>query len=570
MGKKLAGLVLAGSVLLGSVAAAAPVIPRGTMIFVPLDTRPVSSAYTVETMRAAGWDILLPPEELLSSNNRNGKADALLEWLEEKAPESVAVVASGDALLYGGLVDSRTHHFDKSVLSSRAERILSLKNKSGNPDVYVFVTIMRSPRASSAPVEPVYYAQWGPKLFRQGALRDKQDLGKLSAKERKELQMLNREIPADIEQDFYRRRKMNIKATELLLHGVESNNFDYLLIGRDDTAPLSQAHKEARHMATLVSELPKEKIRFFSGADQLGLLLLTRAANKLMYVTPFVHTSYAPGKGGETVPTYEDDPVAVSAREHIFAAGCYPVPEADRADFQLKVNTPYNGVTLEAGNAANNGVLTENDRVFLDGVMKDLDRGRKVIVADIKYGNGADNALVKGLFRDGIAWDLAAYGGWNTAGNALGFALGQGVLSPYMTEEAKDRLLTVRYLDDWAYQANARGEVYQTYIWPNYLPNSGFDRKQLPGVEERITQAMYKVAEPVMGPVVDQYGFTLPWHRMFEVEPVLKPILAERKKAEAEAIRKHQEKIAAEEQARAAAQQEAAAAERARIEGTAR
>ena len=35
---------------------------RGTMVYVPMDTRPVCKDYTVATMKAAGWDVLVPPE----------------------------------------------------------------------------------------------------------------------------------------------------------------------------------------------------------------------------------------------------------------------------------------------------------------------------------------------------------------------------------------------------------------------------------------------------------------------------------------------------------------------------
>ena len=108
------------------------------------------------------------PEELLSSADRDGQPDKLLEWLEQNTTKAVAVVASADALIYGGLVDSRTHHIEPSVLQSRVERLLSLKKKVHSPDIYVFVTIMRSPKASAAPVEPVYYQEWGGKLFRHG------------------------------------------------------------------------------------------------------------------------------------------------------------------------------------------------------------------------------------------------------------------------------------------------------------------------------------------------------------------------------------------------------------------
>ena len=500
----------------------AAVKSRGTMVYVPMDTRPVCKDYTVATMKAAGWDVLVPPEELLSSADRDGQPDKLLEWLEQNTTKAIAVVASADALIYGGLVDSRTHHIEPSVLQSRVERLLSLKKKVHSPDIYVFVTIMRSPKASAAPVEPVYYQEWGGKLFRHGALRDKVELQGLSRKENKELQELNRTIPRNVIADYYDRRRTNIRTSELLLHGIESDSFNYLLVGRDDTNPLSQAHKEARYMSSLVSNFSNSKIRFFSGADQLGLVLLTQAANRLTFTTPLVYTEFGNGKGGETVPTYEDDTVAESARQHIFAAGAFPSKNAATADYVLLVNTPYNGKTLEASDAKNNGVADKNTKAFADKVQSFIERGKKVIVSDSAYGNGADNALVKELFRRGLAYQVAAYGGWNTSGNTLGFALAQGMESPFYEGNAAKDLLTIRYLDDWAYQANARMDVYQHVIWPKQMPNSGFTPEQKRIAEAAIKESITKVAEPVMGNVVQEYDFRLPWSRMFEVQPVKK------------------------------------------------
>lgn len=132
-----------------------------------------------------------------------------------------------------------------------------------------------------------------------GELEDKLELKQIKRKEVKELAELRSSIPREILADMFVRRSNNIHATELLLHGVESGDFDYMLIGRDDTAAYSQAHREAREMDILVNELPKEKIRFFAGADQLGLLLLSRAANRLQYELPLVNVTYAAGKGGK-------------------------------------------------------------------------------------------------------------------------------------------------------------------------------------------------------------------------------------------------------------------------------
>ena len=93
---------------------------------------------------------------------------------------------------------------------------------------------------------------------------------------------------------------------------------------------------------------------------------------------------------------------------------------------------------------------------------------------------------------------------------------------PFYEGNAAKDLLTVRYLDDWAYQANARMDVYQHVIWPKQMPNSGFTPEQKRIAEAAIKESITKVAEPVMGSVAKEYDFKLPWSRMFEVQPVKK------------------------------------------------
>lgn len=129
---------------------------------------------------------------------------------------------------------------------------------------------------------------------------------------------------------------------------------------------------------------------------------------------------------------------------------------------------------------------------------------------------------MKGLFQRGLAYKVAAYDGWNTPGNSLGYAICQGILSPYMSPEAHKRMLETRYLDDWAYQAHARQDVAQSVIWPQGLPAKGLAGEDLQKVEQAVTESIVKTAEPVMGSVVHDYTFVLPWQRLFEVEPVLK------------------------------------------------
>lgn len=42
---------------------------RNTLLFVPLDNRPVCLDYAVETMKAAGWNVETPPLEYIAGND---------------------------------------------------------------------------------------------------------------------------------------------------------------------------------------------------------------------------------------------------------------------------------------------------------------------------------------------------------------------------------------------------------------------------------------------------------------------------------------------------------------------
>jgi len=183
----------------------------------------------------------------------------------------------------------------------------------------------------------------------------------------------------------------------------------------------------------------------------------------------------------------------------------------------LAVNTPQDGVTLEASSPENDYLVTAEVEKFTKLLDVMTNNGKAVAVADVKYGNGGDNALVSNIFANGLEYKLASYAGWNTAGNSLGYALAQGLLSEQYSEAGKRQLLDVRYLDDWAYQSNVRMDVYRNLIWRKYWPNSGLNEEQTAVAEEDITNLMVSVAEPMLGEAVKDYRFTLPWNRMFEV-----------------------------------------------------
>jgi len=128
-----------------------------TILYIPFDDRPVSLDYAMNTVKAAKIDILTPPAEYLASRNRSGDTEKLWQWVEQNANRADALVLSADALIYGGLVDSRTHDWNRIVLEWSLRRFETLHEANPNVPIYLFSTVMRSPSASAGGVEPLYY-----------------------------------------------------------------------------------------------------------------------------------------------------------------------------------------------------------------------------------------------------------------------------------------------------------------------------------------------------------------------------------------------------------------------------
>ena len=490
----------------------------GKILFVPMDNRPVCLSYTVDTLKAAGWDIITPPEEFIASRERMGEPDKLLEWLEKEAPSADAAVVSSDALIYGGLVASRTHEIDEKVLARRLQRLVFLQDNALGLKLYVFSTIMRTPKASSGGVEPKYYETYGPDIFRWSALNDKEEMSSLKKKEKEEKTALEKKIPAEYLEDWLLRREKNLEINKQLVYFTSNGKFNYFVLGKDDTAPFSQSHKESRAIEAIVQEQNPWNFRMFVGADQLGLLLLTRAVNEMTHEIPFVRVHYAEGVGAKTVPSYEDKAVGTTVTAHIYASGSFPVRNAERVELDLYVNTPYSGITKEASSPENIYQVSKTLEDFVEQIkIKADNEGKPAAVADVEFGNGASNAFAMQLMKKNLGKEIASYAGWNTASNSIGYALGQGVLSKYMDKDDHMEMLIIRFTDDWVYQANVRGALYSEIVWAQGINGTRLDGNK-PMLEEEALKrikAFYK--GHASDRILNRIQVDFPWNRMFEI-----------------------------------------------------
>ena len=497
----------------------------GKIIYIPIDNRPISLKQTVAVAEKLGYEMVVPPDELLGNRDFPGNPDGLWQWLEENADLKnlrAAVIAS-DSMIYGSLVGSRKHELDEAELTARAERFFEFHKDHKKLPLYVFSSIMRTPRsgAASGHEEPEYYLSYGADIFRYAALIDKQELEGLNRREKKEIAFLEKLIPRTVLSDWMERRKKNFDANKHLIDLAKKKTFRYLLLGRDDNAPYCQTHLESRYLTKYGSGLGKETFQSTSGIDEIGMLMLTRAINERVNNVPLVYVKYNWGKGGQTIPAYSDVPIEDSIDEAIAAAGGVKVPRAERADFVLAVSTNPNGKTAEAMNAVlNDGKAREGTNYFVDTVNDYVSKGYKVAVADIAFSNGADNALMEEMRNRNLLFKLQAYGGWNTATNTTGFVLSTAMLSKMMPDGAIDDLLVTRYLDDWAYQANVRNIMARQLTW---LRGDGYYGKlgdKRDAVSDRTTRLLERFVEQNLPPFAgsEYMKVIFPWGRMFEAD----------------------------------------------------
>ena len=495
----------------------------GKILYIPHDNRPICAKQTVEVAEKLGYEIIMPPDEMLGTQDDPGRPDLLWAWLENTVDDHKdlrAAVISSDSMLYGSLVGSRKHSYEASELASRAERFKEFHDDHKRLPLYVFSSIMRTPRsgAASGHAEPEYYRSYGADIFRYTALIDKQEMEGLNRREKKEFAFLEKLIPKTALSDWMERRKKNFDVNKHLLDLANDSNFNYLLLGRDDNAPYCQTHLESRYLTKYGAKLGKEKFQSIAGIDEIGLMMLTRAINDRINNVPMVFVKYNWGRGGATIPSYSDEPISESIDAAIAATGGIKVPSPERADFILTVNTNPNGATYEGNTVSNDGVARDGTKYFADIVSDYINAGYNVAVADVAFSNGADNALMEEFRERGLLFKVKAYAGWNTATNSTGFVLSTAELTKMMTDNAIDELLITRYLDDWAYQANIRNIVARQLTW---LRGDGYYGKlgdKQDAVSARTTQLLKRFLDNNFPPFAGSEDLTVvfPWGRMFE------------------------------------------------------
>ena len=447
---------------------------KAALLFIPLDNRPVCFSYPVKVMEAAGYKIYTPPEKLLATRTAPADTEKLWKWLESRAEKVDAAVISTDALIYGGLVASRTHSMSMPELEAKVRRLQNLRMDK-DTRLYGFSTLMRTPRESYGNVEPAYYSNVGPAIFRYSQLSDKSDLHAETLLEDFEVGAFERNLAKAHLKDWLDRRNKNMEINHQLAMLTRVGRFEYFAIGKDDNAPLSS----------------DESFQILPGVDQLGLLLLTRAANALSRKSPTVYPMYVEGVGPKTIPQYSDLPLGKSVPEQVIAAGGKIVYSPDAADVVLAINTPADGTMYDSTNLSNSYYASPANKRYIVNLGKMLERGVNISLADVAFSNGGDNGFMNEMSLRGFTEKLSAYNGWNTADNTVGFAIAQGMLAPQIAKDKQLMLMRERALNE-----------------------------MMPKIKKQAMDIISRLAVNYDITAGTKFDVVFPWNRLFEVDIV--------------------------------------------------
>ena len=176
-----------------------------------------------------------------------------------------------------------------------------------------------------------------------------------------------------------------------------------------------------------------------------------------------------------------------------------------------------NGEMEDSTSNSNLYFASPANRRYLVSLKQILDQGRRVSLADVAYSNGADNGFMNELALRGLLQRLSAYNGWNTADNAIGFAIAQGMLAPKINDSNRLQLLRERVIDDWFYQANARRTITDQ-LEKAHLTGTKYN---LDNNSKMVQQATNQICQ-TMALHYDltrwtTFNLSFPWNRLFEI-----------------------------------------------------
>lgn len=435
----------------------------------PIDNRPVCYNLVKDiTSIDNSIELFLPNRELLGDLTKHANVDALFDWL--KSLEDVdCIILSLDTLIYGGLIPSRR---SKDTFEIINERLNTLKQilETKMAKVYAFSSIMRISNNNYNEEEKEYWSEYGKKIFEYSFEFHKTGIEP------------NSDIPKNILEDYVKTRTRNFEVNKRLLQFEKDGLFEFLIFSKDDCAQYGFNVMEANELKNMDANIK-------TGADEIPLTLLARALKKEIKI--FVE--YIEPENIDLISNYEDVSIKESVEGQLELAGFNQVLDLDKADIILIVNN----FKIKQGEHVMGWDTEPFNKAFNIP-------NKSFAIADVRFANGADNNFVEMLLQNIDLKNFYGYAGWNTSANTLGSLLAT-IKTKFKANQYNDiafkKLQLIRFLDDWAYQANVRKMINKP--------------QDISTMMKPYENKLFKILD--INPI-ENIKYSYPWNRKFEIE----------------------------------------------------
>lgn len=449
--------------------------------YIPLDDRPVNIDRVQYLVESLDYDIVMPDSDLykthldnqpLNSNNTQyGDMQKLIEWLENV--EADFYIISLDQLLSGGLVNSRVMTEDD--YSQSFELIDRLLNVIGDKETIVFDTVMRLASTigylgyeSGEYNDLRAYANKARKILQDDKLTIQNIVQGYKYDINNSLIMTR--LSNEVVEKYLKARERKLNLSLYYLDKVKEKDNIYTYYGVDDSSPNLT-------IQTNEINLIKKNIvngTIFAGCDELALMSITKLCINNYQADISVKVTYVGGMENSSADSYDIGTLKDNVEAHLNSLG---VKISDNGEVEVLVLTKA---------AANNATeKTKNADAMLTLINYNIQNMIPTIVIDVSSNitNNHKEYFQPRLLNEVSLGQLLSYSSWNTAGNAIGIALSNG-LSRYSylkydqdkTTKALEgfiKTLVFSYVKDISYRVGGQSLI-KSYISEEVGPISNF------------------------------------------------------------------------------------------------
>ncbi|AFK85392.1 hypothetical protein V518_0391 [Thermoanaerobacterium aotearoense SCUT27] len=481
-------------------------VSKDKIVFVPLDTRPVSLQNVDILAKAGGKELLVPPMDALDDYKKKSNQDMIYDWLKGavERPDISAVIISTNQFISGGLIASRSYINDINYKESleRLKQIMDLANGKR----IVLISIM--PQVSS-----VLYQQ--DTIYVQNRANIdyyKQVKKAISENDTKTLERLKLSMPS------YLFNCMAVIASEALINEQMASDLKpnvTLTIGLDDTTMKSMLKYSYDDLKSSIKG--HKNVYMLHGADEISMMTVAKILNEENGLKPSYKIVYEESGDENNYLLFEGGTVKEITEEKIGYIGG------------------------ETSQDAKNIIYIHMHKNYKTGIKNVVSKykisGQNFGVADVAKTNGGDKDLVDEILKDKLITSVDAYSGWNTPSNTIGTVVSELSIKSYIdTKKDKNALedmqkyyyafTFIRYADDYIYQSIVRDEMQ------NWAKTNGLNPDNLTNKNEA-DDVLKEKMKPYLDTLMSVYAdcgikikgadVEYPWNRMFEIK--IAPIL---------------------------------------------